>query len=101
MRGRGPHHAIGLYAHLTWHTQNRDHSLAAGDVPTVAGSSRDAASRTGIRIHALAILTEHVHLVVSYSPRAQLSAFIREAKSESARRVNQIHKKSVLRWCPG
>jgi len=53
-----------------------------------------AAERTKVRVHALAMLTDHVHIVASYSPDATLSAFVREAKSESARRAG-------IRWCRG
>lgn len=34
-------------------------------------------------------MTDHVHLLVAFRPDRALTPFIRDAKSESARRVNQ------------
>ena len=67
---------------------------------TVRAAIHSAAQRTFVRVHALAILTEHVHVVVSYPPRTRISDFIREAKSESARRVNG-ESGITLRWGRG
>lgn len=60
-----------------------------------------AAARTRVRVRAMEVLSEHLHLVIIYSPDATISAFIREAKSESARRVNQLAGRRRLRWCRG
>jgi len=54
----------------------------------------DAAARTRLRVHAQAVLADHVHVLVSFPPDATISAFVREAKSESARRAK-------LHWCRG
>lgn len=95
------HKAIGLYAHITWHTWRRYRSVAASDVLALKTAVIAAAERTRIRIHALEVLSEHVHVVVSYPSDATISAFIREAKSESARRVNEAKANGRLRWCRG
>ncbi len=94
MRTRGPHHAIGLYAHLTWHTKHREATIRGPHLSMLGDAIGAAAERTKVRVHALAMLTDHVHIVASYSPDATLSAFVREAKSESARRAG-------IRWCRG
>src|SRR5579859_5697685 len=103
VRKRGPHQAMGLYAHVTWHTWRRERNVRADDVPVIATSIAGAGARTRVRVHAQAILAEHVHLMVSYPPSANLSDFVRDAKSESARRVNQdrIAGAGELRWCHG
>lgn len=101
MRARGPHHAIGLYAHLTWHTWRRQRLVTEQDVIIVIAAVQSAAGRTLVRIHSVAVLADHVHLVVSYSPRTRLSDFVREAKSESARRTNEARGSVSLRWCRG
>ena len=49
------------------------------------------------------MLTDHVHVVVSYNPAVSLAPFIRHAKSESARRANLLRSSSdtPFRWCRG
>jgi putative transposase len=72
------------------------------DVPLIAESILNAASRTGVRVHAQAILTDHVHVLVSFPPQVALASFFREAKSESARRVNVARRDGQrVRWCRG
>jgi REP-associated tyrosine transposase len=102
VRGRGPHQAIGLYAHVTWHTWRRVHAVREPDVVVIAQALHAAGARTRIRVHAQAILADHVHVLVSFPPSATLSFFVREAKSESARRVNAATPgREPLRWCRG
>jgi REP element-mobilizing transposase RayT len=102
-RKRGPHQAMGLYAHLGWHTKARAFSLRERDVPLVTAAFQAAGERTQVRVHAVAVLAEHVHVMVSYPPSARLSDFVRDAKSESARRVNEARADGTqrLRWCRG
>ena len=52
-------------------------------------------------MYAQAVLTDHVHVVISFLPDASLSAFVREAKSEAARRVNLAQGSGTLRWRRG
>jgi REP element-mobilizing transposase RayT len=95
------HSAIGLYAHITWHTWRRQQVIAEPGVPIIKLAAQSAAKRTRVRIHAIELLSDHLHVVVSYAPDTTVSAFIREAKSESARRVNKLAKAGRLRWCRG
>jgi len=102
MRRRGPHKACGLYAHITWHTWWRARSIRRGDVSCVTGSVLQAAERCGVRVHGQAVLSDHVHIVVSFSPAVALAPFIRHAKSESARRINlQRRERETFRWARG
>jgi len=102
VRNNGPHQAIGLYAHVTWHTSRRVPSICQPDLEVLTSALLAAGRRTHIRIHAQAILADHVHLLVSYPPSACLSAFVRDAKSESARRVNEsVCGRLRLEWCRG
>ena len=102
-RSRGPHQAMGLYAHLGWHTKSRVPTVWAKDVTVIVDSFRAAGARTKVRVHAIAVLSEHVHLMVSYPPSARLSDFVRDAKSESSRRINRTRgsKRWLLDWCRG
>jgi REP element-mobilizing transposase RayT len=98
----GGHKASGLYAHVTWHTWRRLAIVRGCDVPLIHDSVLQAAHRTTVRVHAQAVLRDHVHVVVSYAPDATLSAFVRDAKSESARRINSARLDAQrVRWCRG
>jgi REP element-mobilizing transposase RayT len=103
MRKRGPHKACGLYAHITWHTWRRDRSIRRADVPEIVAAVVQAGRCRGVRVHAQAVLTDHVHLIVSYNPAVALAPFVRHAKSESARRANLLRNgvEAPLRWCRG
>ena len=101
MRKRGPHKAIGLYAHITWHTWCRRRTITRADVDHVLGAVRDAAARCRVRVHASAVLADHVHLVVSFSPDTTLSSFVRESKSSSALRINRDRHGLKFQWCRG
>ena len=102
MRTRGPHNACRLFVHVVWHTWRRRPFLRAADVPIVTDAISRAGQRTRVRVIAQAVLTEHLHLLVRCAPDATVSAFVREAKSESARRVNQSRSDGdAMRWCRG
>jgi REP element-mobilizing transposase RayT len=101
MRERGPHKAIGLYAHITWHTWCRQRTITRADVHHVTSAVRDASVRCRVRVHASAVLSDHVHLVVSFSPDTTLSSFIRESKSSSALRINRDRNGLKFQWCRG
>ena len=94
------HAANQLYAHLTWHTWNRvgciDESIARHVRRVMEGASR----RTGIRLLAMAVLADHVHVLVSYTPHDRLSDFVRLAKCGSALEVNRLVA-GTLKWCRG
>src|SRR5713101_378583 len=102
VRRRGPHKAIGLYAHLTWHTWRRQLAITRKDVAHVIDAVHDAAARCRVRVHSIGVLADHVHLVLSFAPDTTLSSFIREAKSSSALRINATRSAGQkFRWCRG
>lgn len=60
--------ASGLYAHVTWCTSRRMKAIRKYDVLAVVESVLEAGRRTGVRVHAQAVLRDHVHVLVSYLP---------------------------------
>ena len=100
--GGSSHKACGLYAHVTWHTWRRVPQVRKPDVPVIVETVLDAGRRWAVRVHAQAVLSVHIHVVVSYPPHVALAPFIRHAKSESARRINVARLDAQrLRWCRG
>jgi REP element-mobilizing transposase RayT len=94
------HRAFGLHAHITWHTRLRQATLRAADADIVDACIRSAAKHWRVRVHAQAVLSNHVHVVVAFRPDMPLTPFMRHAKSESARRVNEA-RGDVLHWARG
>jgi len=96
------HTSTGLYAHLSWHKWRSLPNIDAAEVPIIAAAFLNSAKRCKVRIHSQSILTDHIHMLISFLPNASLSAFVREAKSESARRVNeQVDSGRTLKWQRG
>ena len=59
-------------------------------------SMLNAAKRTRCLVLAQGVLSDHIHVLIRCAPDATVSAFVREAKSESSRLVGK-----GLRWQRG
>jgi REP element-mobilizing transposase RayT len=94
------HRAFGVYVHITWHTRLRQRSLLRGDADLVRATIREAAARCQVHVHEVAVLSDHVHVIASVRPEGGVVSFIRHAKSESARRINQV-RGAVFQWARG
>lgn len=82
--------------HLTWHTYLSEPIIRSPVVPTVVNSVLNAAKRTRCLVLAQGVLSDHIHVLIRCAPDATISAFVREAKSESSRLVGK-----GLRWQRG
>jgi REP element-mobilizing transposase RayT len=94
------HRAFGLYVHITWHTRLRQRSLKRPDADVVRAAIREAAARCQVHVHEVAVLSDHVHVIASLRPEGGVASFIRHAKSESTRRINQV-RGAVFQWARG
>lgn len=94
------HKAYGLYVHITWHTWRRMRSIRRVDVNLIVDSVAQAAHRCNVHVHEKAVLTDHVHLLVSLAPDSTLASFVRHAKSESARLVC-MNGNIMFKWARG
>ncbi len=94
------HRNFGLFAHVTWHTWRRQGSVRLEDVGTVTQGILSVAARNSVHVLAQAVMADHVHVLVSFRPDRRLMPFIRDAKSESARRVNTTTG-GHLKWARG
>lgn len=98
MSKRG-HRKFGLFAHITWHTWRRERSIRRCDVEIVGRGIVTAAERQSVHVLAQAVLADHVHVVISFRPDRAIMPFVRDAKSESARRVNT--SREGFKWARG
>lgn len=96
MRARGQHQACRLFVHLTWHTYHNERTIRGSAVSIITDSMKQAGQRARSVVLAQAVLSDHIHLLIQCAPDATVSTFVREAKSESSRRVGK-----TLRWQRG
>ena len=89
-----------VYLHVTWHTWRRFPCITGRMVPWVEEGLYAAARRTSVRILEKAILSDHLHLLLSVSPTTRLSDFVRLAKTISAF-VSNRRSFGALKWCRG
>src|SRR5437588_11178656 len=94
------HRSFALFAHVTWHTSRREHSVRQTDVAAVTRALLECAARNSVHVLAQAVRADHVHVLVSFRPDLSLIPVIRAAQSESARRVNGPHRRR-LTWARG
>ena len=94
------HHAYQLYAHITWHTWQRVGCLNERTAADVLVALECAARRTPVRVLRRAVLSDHLHVLVSYRPDARVSDFVRLAKSISSYRANK-RIPGALKWARG
>jgi len=94
------HRATGLFAHITWHTWQRERVINQTAARVVTNAIARAAERQEVHVLAQSVLADHVHILVSFKPDRALTPFIRDAKSESARRAS-ADKPAQVRWARG
>ena len=86
--------------HVTWHTRLRQRLISRADAEVVRAAVHQVATRCQVHVQGLAILSDHVHVIASFRPEGGVVSFIRHAKSESARRINQA-RGPVFQWARG
>src|SRR6185437_6836003 len=94
------HHAYQMYAHVTWHTWQRVGCIDQACVEDVKRAVGIAARRARMHILRMAVLADHVHVILSFRPNTMVSEFIRVAKSGSAFLANK-RIPGQLKWARG
>lgn len=94
------HRAFGIFAHITWHTRLRTRCISRVDARDILEVIKNAAERASVHVHEVAVLTDHVHVIASFRPELAITPFIRHAKSESSRRINN-RRGRVFDWARG
>src|SRR6267378_8231798 len=94
------HRAFGIFAHITWHTRLRARCIRKSDAAEIVEVIRAAAERSSAHLHEVSVLSDHVHVIASFRPELPITPFIRHAKSESSRRINN-RRGQVFDWARG
>ena len=77
-----------LFYHLVWATKDREPSIDEVAARVVEESIRASCDEPGIRLHAIGIMPDHVHVAVSLPPRIALASFIGQTKGRATHEVN-------------
>ena len=94
------HTSYQLYAHVTWHTWSRIGCIDSSARDDIASAVCDAAERCAVHVLRGAVLSDHVHLLVSFRPSTRLSDFVGFVKTISSWAAGK-RVPGAIRWCRG
>ena len=77
-----------LFYHLVWATRERAPLIDEVVARVVERSIRASCDEPGIRLHALGMMPDHVHVAVSLPPRIALAMFVGQMKGRATHEVN-------------
>ena len=77
-----------LFYHLVWATKDRAPLIDEAGAAVIEASIRVTCEEPGLRLHAIGIMPDHVHVVLSIPPRLALADFIGRLKGASSYAVN-------------
>jgi putative transposase len=77
-----------LHYHLIWSTKNREPVIEEVAEQAVRWSVQQTANRMGLILHAVGVMPDHVHVVVSIPPKHAVATAVRFLKGASARAIN-------------
>ena len=77
-----------LFYDLVWATGDRAPVIDEAAAHVVAESIRASCDEPGVRLHAIGIMPDHVHVAVSLPPRIGLATFVGQMKGRATYAVN-------------
>lgn len=86
--------------HITWGTWQRVGCIDQLAVKDIESALASACEECGVHVLASGILTDHLHLVVSFRPDTRLCDFVRLTKAVSSTRANR-RVFGALKWARG
>ena len=94
------HQSYQLYAHITWHTWRRVGCINSHGAADIEVAVKKACAHSRVRCLRLAVVADHVHLLISYHPTTRISDFIRLCKSGASYRAGR-RVPGAIKWCRG
>jgi putative transposase len=79
-----------VFYHLIWSTKKREPLIQPGHHQSIQGPVRAAGKRHKALVHAVGIMPDHIHVVVSIPPSVAVSVVIGEMKGKSSRALNAL-----------
>jgi putative transposase len=88
-----------LYYHLVWSTKNRQPILTPSIEPIVYDLLRSKALNLDAIVYAIGGIEDHVHMVVTISPKIAVATFIGQVKAVASTKFNKsVHLETSLYW---
>jgi putative transposase len=94
---------VVLIVHLTWTTYRRFPMIGESEAAFLRRFLPAGAMRLGVRVLAIGLVQDHVHLILRLPARYDLPRLVQELKGASARLANrdQSISRAGLRWAEG
>jgi REP element-mobilizing transposase RayT len=92
-----------IYLHITWHTKGNQPVLVDEIEQQLHRYLKERAMRSsGVFVHAIDGVADHVHMAVSVPPTINISEWIGDLKGASAHFINaEICNRKTLEWQTG
>jgi putative transposase len=79
-----------LFYHLVWSTKQREPLIGTHQYQTLQGLIRSAGQNNKSLIHAVGIMSDHVHVVATIPPSLSIAKVVGQLKGHSSRRLNEV-----------
>ena len=89
-----------LHYHLIWATKGREPIIGERAEETIRRTVSGTSSRMGLIVHAIGVMPEHVHVVVSIPPKYSVAEVVRAMKGSATRYINLQSQNGLnpFRW---
>jgi putative transposase len=89
-----------LYYHIVWGTKNREPLITPTYEELIQRSIRLNCQQFSVLVHAIGVMPDHVHLVVSIPPSVSLANFMHRIKGSSSHLLRESGSFRAFYWQP-
>jgi putative transposase len=94
----GRHVVFCLHAHLVFTTKRRGNVLTPQHLERLKVIFESVCADFGVELHEFNGESDHVHLLVNYTPKVRLSELVNSLKGVSSRRLKQEFPEILSFW---
>jgi putative transposase len=87
-----------LHYHLVWGTHGRQPVITEVERRLLREVIVAKSVQLGATVHAVNVVADHAHLLVSLSPTLTVSALVGQVKGASSAALNRVNKETFFRW---
>ncbi|MCB5162837.1 IS200/IS605 family transposase, partial [Marinomonas algarum] len=88
---KGRHCAFDLHAHLVFSTKYRGKVFSGAHLTTLEGIFRSVCNDFEVELKEFNGESDHVHILINYPPKVQLTKLVNSLKGVSSRKMKQYH----------
>jgi len=89
-----------LFYHLVWSTKDREPLITQTRQTIIDRSINVYSEEAGAKIHAIGMMADHVHVVISIPPSVAISDLVRRFKGGSTHAIGEHEGARTFRWQP-